>query len=157
MVPLSKSTVFTILMFTFTMFLFFTSITTNTQTFNNADASTTLGQSIDQFQNNLQASINNEIQSILHNNNISSNCDGNNNFSIQSQTNNDGKTSSTVLNSCNNLNFFNSFSSVSDLVNKSGKIVSSEYDLQAGVIINSLFGNWSLTTTDNDKNFRSYF
>jgi hypothetical protein len=147
------------------------------QNYNYAHASISLGQSIQQsiqqFQNNLQASINKELQSTLEGN-ISNNyysdsgCgdnkEGNNNnsISIQSQTNNNGKTSSTVLNLCgNNTNFFSSSSTPFTTIittgneNLKGKIVSSEYNLTTGDIINSIFGNWSLvTTTDKGGEIR---
>jgi hypothetical protein len=132
--------------------------------YNYAHGSISLGQSIQQFQNNLQASINEELQSALDNNSYSNNyysdssCEGgenDNNISIQSQTNNNGKTSSTILNMCgNNTNFFSSFSTPSttiENVNLKGKIVSSEYNVETGVIVNSIFGNWSLVTTTTDK------
>ncbi|MDQ2685603.1 MAG: hypothetical protein M3Y25_07145 [Thermoproteota archaeon] len=155
-ITLSNPKSITILIPAFTIFLYFTLITANTQTFSNVDASVTLGQAIEQFQNNIQSTVNEEIQSALQSSNISSDCDGNDNISIQSQTNNNGKTSSTVLRSCDN-STFDSFSPVSDLTNTSGKIVSSEYDLQTGVITNSLFGNWSLTTINNSKIFNAEF
>jgi hypothetical protein len=143
--------------FTLSIFLFYGLIGINDQTFSKAVASITLGESIGQFQHNLQESINREIQSIFQRNNFSSNCDDSNDISVQSQTNNDGKTTSTVVNSCDNLNYFNSFFSVSSSSNKSGKIVSSEYDLDTGTIINSIFGNWSLITTDNGTSFNAFF
>lgn len=140
------------------------------QNYNYAHASISLGQSIQQFQNNLQASINEELQSALDsntsNNDSDSGCEegSNNNISIQSQTNdNNGKRSSTILNLCGiNSNFFSSFSSPSTTtsghVNLKGKIVSSEYNVKAGVIINSIFGNWSLATTDKGEiRFNSSF
>ncbi len=126
------------------------------QTFNHANASSNLGESIDQFRNNLQSSIDKEIQSNTNNNN-NVNCDSNTNFSVQSQTNNNGQTTSTSKTSCGV-----STSTISSLplnnVNLKGTIVSAEYNTTTGVIVNSLFGNWSLTTRDGNFNgFNSSF
>jgi hypothetical protein len=126
------------------------------QTFNHANASSNLGESIDQFRNNLQSSIDKQIQSNRNNNN-NVNCDSNTNFSIQSQTNNNGQTTSTSKTQCGV-----STSTISSLslnnVNLKGAIVSSEYNTTTGVIVNSLFGNWSLTTRDGNFNgFNSSF
>ncbi len=121
-----------------------------------ADATPTLDQSIQQFQKNLQSSITKEIQSIANNtNNI--NCS--NGVSIQTQTNNNGQTSSITKNDCNNKSIISS-SSLNPFINKnlSGAIVSTEYDLQTGKIINSIFGNWSLkTNSDNQVEFKATF
>lgn len=126
------------------------------QTFNHANASSNLGESIDQFRNNLQSSIDKQIQSNTNNNN-DVNCDSNTNFSIQSQTNNNGQTTSTSKTSCGV-----STSTISSLslnnANLKGAIVSTEYNTTTGVIVNSLFGNWSLTTRDGNVNgFNSSF
>jgi hypothetical protein len=44
------------------------------------------------------------------------------------------------------------------MTNVSGAIVSSEYELQTGKIINSLFGNWSLkTSNDSQIDFKTTF
>lgn len=125
------------------------------QTFNHVNASSNLGESIDQFRNNLQSSIDKQIQLNTNNNNV--NCDSNTNFSIQSQTNNNGQTTSTSKTSCGV-----STSTISSLslnnVNLKGAIVSTEYNTTTGVIVNSLFGNWSLTTRDGNVNgFNSSF
>jgi hypothetical protein len=125
------------------------------QTFNHVNASSNLGDSIDQFRNNLQSSIDKQVQSSTNNNNV--NCDSNTNFSIQSQTNNNGQTTSTSKTSCGV-----STSTISSLslnnVNLKGSIVSTEYNTTTGVIVNSLFGNWSLTTRDGNVNgFNSSF
>ena len=121
-----------------------------------ADATPTLDQSIQQFQKNLQSSITKEIQSIVNNtNNI--NCS--NSISTQTQTNNNGQTSSITKNDCNNKSIISS-SSLNPFINKnlSGAIVSTEYDLQTGKIINSIFGNWSLkTNSDNQIDFKTTF
>ncbi len=131
-------------------------VSTGVQTFNHANASSNLGESIDQFRNNLQSSIDKQIQSNTNNNN-NVNCDSNTNFSIQSQTNNNGQTTSTSKTSCGV-----STSTISSLslnnVNLKGAIVSTEYNTTTGVIVNSLFGNWSLTTRDGNFNgFNSSF
>lgn len=117
--------------------------------FENANASTSLGQSIEQFQENLQST----IESADNDNNINSN-DCNNNISIQSQTNENGKTTSTTKSICDDgstttTSMNDNTASTSDNLN--GTIVSSEYNQDDGVIINSLFGNWSLTTKDNES------
>jgi len=124
-----------------------------------ANAQPSLGQTIQQFQNNLQSSINKQIQSNLNqglqsSNNIN-NCNGSNNFAIQSQTSTNGKTSSTTQSSCNGSV---SFSSSSNNLNLKGIIASSEYDKQTGAIINTLYGNWSLTTPNNGiTDFKALF
>ena len=121
-----------------------------------ADATPTLDQSIQQFQKNLQSSITKEIQSIANNtNNI--NCS--NSISIQTQANNNGQTSSTTKNTCNNNSIFSASSIIPfTMKNVSGAILSSEYDLQTGKIINSLFGNWSLkSNNDSQIDFKTTF
>jgi len=121
-----------------------------------ADATPSLDQSIQQFQKNLQSSITKQIQSI---DNITNSNNCSNSISIQTQTNNDGQTSSTTKNTCNNNSIF-SASSIIPFTNKnpSGAIVSAEYDLKTGKIINSLFGNWSLkTNNDSQSDFRTIF
>ena len=126
------------------------------QTTSTADATPSLDQSIQQFQKNLQSSITKEIQSIDNNTN-DINCS--NSISIQTQTNNNGQTSSTTKNTCNNKSIF-SASSNSPFINKnlSGAIVSTEYDLQTGKIISSILGNWSLkTNNDSQIDFKSTF
>ncbi|MDF0682381.1 MAG: hypothetical protein P0116_15600 [Candidatus Nitrosocosmicus sp.] len=124
---------------------------------NTAEATTTsLDQAIQQFQKNLQSSITKEIQSI-GNNTGGNNCS--NSISIQTQTNDNGQTSSTTKNTCNNSSIF-SIASNNPLINKnlSGAIVSTEYDLQTGKIINSLFGNWSLKpNNDSQIDFKTTF
>ena len=134
-------------------------VSTGIQSLNNASASPNLGESLDQFQNNLQSSIEEQIQSSTNNNNNNNNvnCDSNNNFSIQSQTNNNGETTSTSRTSCGVSTSTTSSISSSD-VNLNGAIVSTEYNTTTGIIINSLFGNWSLTTRDGNSNvFNSSF
>src|ERR1044072_6928329 len=140
-----------ILLFVSTVLLF--SFLHNTGT---ANATPFLDETIQQFQDNLQSSITKQIQSIdnLTNSNICSNS-----ISIQTQTNNTGQISSTTKNTCNN----NSILSASSTVpfndnNLSGTIVSTEYNLQTGKIINSLFGNWSLkTNNDTHIDFKTRF
>lgn len=138
----------TVLSLTLSLFLLF-SLTTlpGIQNLNSATASLSIGQSIQQFQHNLQESINDELRSIFENNrninsNSNSNCDNNNSISIQSQTNNNGITTSSIWNLCDSLS-----PSISKNVNLHGKIVSSEYNISTGTIVNSIFGNWSLITT----------
>ena len=147
----TKTLVPTIL-FIFSVFFFGFLQQTNT-----ADATTTsLDQAIQQFQKNLQSSIAKEIQSY---GNITNGNSCSNSISIQTQTNDNGQTSSTTKNTCNNNSIF-SITSNSPLVNKnlSGAIVSTEYDLQTGKIINSLFGNWSLkTNNDSQIDFKTTF
>src|SRR5919112_545392 len=53
-------------------------VSINSQNFNHANASTSLGESIKQFQENLQSNINKQIQSSTNNNNNNNNCDNNN-------------------------------------------------------------------------------
>jgi hypothetical protein len=132
------------------------------QNIDQANAQPSLGQTIQQFQNNLQSNINKQLQSNLNqglqssssnNNNI--NCNGSNNFSIQSQTSTNGKTTSTTQSNCNGSVSFNSNS---NNLNLKGIIASSEYDKQTGVIINTLYGNWSLTTPNNGiTDFKALF
>ena len=110
-----------------------------------------------QTQDNIQSTIessNNE------NNNNNNNC--NNNISIQSQTNENGKTTSTTKNTCDDgtttTTSTNNINSGSAQANLNGTIVGSEYNQDSGVIINSLFGNWSLFTKDNgSKDFNASF
>ena len=133
--------------------VFFFSFLQNTST---ANATPSLDQSIQQFQKNLESSIAKQIQSIDNGTN-DINCS--NSISIQTQTNNNGQTSSTTKNTCNNKSIF-SASSVNPIINQnlSGAIVSTEYDLQTGKIINSIFGNWSLgTNNDSQIDFNTAF
>ena len=120
------------------------------QNMDQANAQPSLGQTIQQFQNNLQSNINKQLQSNLNkglqSSNNYNNCNGSNNFASQSQTSVNGKTTSTTQSSCNGSV---SFSSNSNNLNLKGIIASSEYDKQTGAIINTLYGNWSLTTPDN--------
>ncbi|MDN5846918.1 MAG: hypothetical protein L0H53_11665, partial [Candidatus Nitrosocosmicus sp.] len=144
----------TVLSLTLSLFLLLPLISSpSIQNFNYANASLSIGQSIQQFQHNLQESINEELQSIFESNmhiNSSNNCDSNNSISIQSQTNNNGITTSSIWNLCDSSNFFGSLSSTSESQNLHGKIVSSEYNINTGTIANSLFGNWSLITTKDN-------
>jgi hypothetical protein len=122
---------------------------------NTVNAQLNLDDFMKQTQDNIQSTI--ESSNDDNNNN---NCD--NNISIQSQTNENGKTTSTTKNTCDDgtttttsTNNVNSGSPKADL---NGTIVGSEYNQDSGVIINSLFGNWSLTTNDNgSKNFNASF
>ncbi|HEX5186033.1 MAG TPA: hypothetical protein VFV86_04005 [Nitrososphaeraceae archaeon] len=140
-----------ILLFVSSVFLF--SFLQNTGT---ADATPSLDQAIQQFQENLQSSINKQIQSV---DNITNSNYCSNSISIQTQTNNNGQTSSTTKNTCNNNSIFSALSIIRFTnVNLSGAIVSTEYNLQTGKIINSLFGNWSLkATNDGQIDFKTIF
>lgn len=140
--------------FLISSFIFFGPI----QNFSQANAQNSLGQAIQQFNNNLQSSINKQIQSNLNqgiqSNSNNNNCNGNN-LSIQSQTSTNGQTTSTSKSSCNGQT---SFSSSSNNANIKGIISSSEYDMQSGAIINTLYGNWSLTTNTNGfTDFKALF
>ena len=113
-----------------------------------------LDQSIQQFQKNLQSTIESS------NNNNNNNC--NNNISIQSQTNENGKTTSTTKNTCDDgtttTTSTNNINSGSGKANLNGTIAGSEYNQDTGVIMNTMFGNWSLTNKDNgSKDFNASF
>lgn len=113
----------------------------------------------DDFMKQTQDNIQSTIESSSNNNN-NNNC--NNNISIQSQTNENGKTTSTTRNTCDDATTTttstNNINSGSAQANLNGTIVGSEYNQDSGVIINSLFGNWSLTTKDNgSKDFNASF
>lgn len=131
------------------------------QNIDQANAQPSLGQTIQQFQNNLQSNINKQVESGINqglkssNNNNNINCNGSNNLSVQSQTSTNGKTTSSTQSSCNGSV---SFSSSSNNLNLKGIIASSEYDKQIGAIINTLYGNWSLTTPNNGiTDFKALF
>lgn len=118
-----------------------------------------LDQSIQQFQKNLQSTIE---SSSNNNNNNNNNC--NNNVSIQSQTNENGKTTSTTKNTCDDktttttTSSTNNINSAAGKANLNGTITGSEYNQDTGVIINTMFGNWSLTNKDNgSKDFNASF
>jgi hypothetical protein len=116
-----------------------------------------LDQSIQQFQKNLQSTIE---SSNNNNNNKYNNCS--NNISIQSQTNENGKTTSTTKNTCDDgtttTTSTNNINSGSGKANLNGTITGSEYNQDTGVIINTMFGNWSLTNKDNgSKDFKASF
>ena len=109
-----------------------------------------------QTQENIQSTIENS-----ENSNNNNNC--NNNISIQSQTNENGKTTSTTRSTCDDET--SSSTSTSNIGsantangNLNGTIVSSEYDQASGVIVNSIYGNWSLSTEESgSKNFSASF
>lgn len=93
---------------------------------------------------------------------ISNNCASN--FSIQTQSSNNGKTETTTKNNCNNGSSLSSSSTSgilsdnSDNLTLHGTIVSSEYSQKDGVIVNSVFGNWSLISKeDHSADFKSSF
>ena len=118
-----------------------------------------LDQSIQQFQKNLQSTIE---SSNNNNNNNNNNC--NNNISIQSQTNENGKTTSTTKNTCDDKTTTTTTSSANNInsgagkANLNGTIAGSEYNQDTGVIMNTMFGNWSLTNKDNgSKDFNASF
>jgi hypothetical protein len=129
----------------------------NSQNFFSVNAQNSLNNVIDQSQSNTQSS----VQSNSNSNN--GNC--NNNISVQSQTTVNGKTTTTNKNICgDNASVSPSSSSSSSGVRPSGNptlkgiIASAEYAPSGGVIINSVFGNWSLTTqSDNSKDFKASF
>jgi hypothetical protein len=128
--------------------LFFLFITPEIQDFNNANASTSLGQSIKQFQENLQSDITREIQSNIKNGNY--NCNSSNNISIQSQTNNNNQqATSTTMTYCGDSAQVSSFL---DKTSLEGIIVSAEYDLKTDSIVNSIYGNWSFNFNENGFN-----
>ncbi|MGN6629012.1 MAG: hypothetical protein ACTHKJ_03950, partial [Candidatus Nitrosocosmicus sp.] len=98
-------------------FIFFGPI----QNLNQANAQNSLGQAIQQFNNNLQSSINKQVQSQLNNaaqsnnnNNNNNNCNGNN-LSVQSQTTINGQTTSTSKSSCNGSTSFGTTSNNANL------------------------------------------
>jgi len=112
----------------------------------------------DDFMKQTQDNIQSTIESSNNNNN--NNC--NNNISIQSQTNENGKTTSTTKNTCDDgtttTTSTNNINSGSDKANLNGTITGSEYNQDTGVIINTMFGNWSLITKDNgSKDFNASF
>jgi hypothetical protein len=117
--------------------------------FHPANAINSSNSVVDQSQSNSQSN----IQSNSNTN------DCNNNVSVQSQTNINGKTTTTSKNTCGDNNSFSrSSSSSSDNQNLKGLIVSAEYATNSPVIVNSVYGNWSLSTNDdNTKDFKSLF
>jgi hypothetical protein len=87
--------------------LSFSFILESIQSFNQANAQGSLGQTIQQFNNNLRSGIDNQIQSNLgqgtqqpSTKDNSINCNGNNNFVTQSQTTSNGQTT-TIKSDCN--------------------------------------------------------
>ena len=103
-----------------------------------------------------------DIQSTIESSNNDNNNNCNNNISIQSQTNENGKTTSTTKNTCDDetttTTSTSNINSGSGQANLNGKIVGSEYNQDTGVIINTMFGNWSLITKDNgSKDFNASF
>ena len=115
---------------------------------------------LDDFMKQTQDNIQSTIESSDNNNNNNNNC--NNNISIQSQTNDNGKTTSTSKNTCDDgtttTTSTNNINSGSGQANLNGTIGGSEYNQDTGVIINTMFGNWSLMTKDNgSKDFNASF
>jgi hypothetical protein len=93
---------------------------------------------------------------------IGNNCASN--FYIQTQSSNNGKTGTATKSTCNDESSLSSSSSGGILSDKRdnltllGTIVSSEYDQKDGVIVNSVFGNWSLVSkNDYPIDFKSSF
>ena len=119
-------------------------------TFGSADAQLNFDDFMKQTQENIQSTIENSENS-------NNNCD--NNISIQSQTNENGKTTSTTRSTCDGETSTNTIGSGGlENGNLNGNIVSSEYNLETGDVVNSIYGNWSLTTQDNgSKNFNASF
>jgi hypothetical protein len=152
-INLNKTKIFLLILFLASSL----SISTSIYNFESANAATSLDQTIQQFQNNLQSNINNQVQSTLNNslNSINKgNCVNGNNIVSQSNTNNNGQMSTTQT-TCGTSNSFNPSSSSANI---KGIIASSEFDLNTGIIVNSIFGNWSLTTNQNGINdFKSSF
>lgn len=116
---------------------------------------------LDDFMKQTQENIQSTIENSKNNNNNNNNC--NNNISIQSQTNENGKTTSTTRSTCDEetsstTQTSNVGSTNTANGNLNGTIVSSEYNQENGVIVNSIYGNWSLNTEDNgSKNFSASF
>ncbi|WP_458719290.1 hypothetical protein [Candidatus Nitrosocosmicus sp. R] len=113
---------------------------------------------LDDFMKQTQDNIQSTIESSNNDNN--NNC--NNNISIQSQTNDNGKTTSTTKNTCDDgtttTTSTNNINSGSGKANLNGTVAGSEYNQDTGVIINTMFGNWSLITKDNgSKDFNASF
>jgi hypothetical protein len=93
---------------------------------------------------------------------IGNNCPSN--FSIQTQSSNNGKTETATKSSCNDESSLSSRSGGGTLSDNShnltllGTIVSSDYDQNDGIIANSVFGNWSLISKDDYPiDFKSSF
>ncbi len=126
-------------------------IAINSQNFFSVNAQSSLNNVIEQSQSNTQSS----TQSNSNSNN--GNC--NNNISVQSQATVNGKTTTTNKNICgDNTSVSSSSSSTSGKPTLKGIIASAEYAPTDGVIINSVFGNWSLTSQgDNSKDFKASF
>ncbi len=117
---------------------------------------------LDDFMKQTQDDIQSTIESSNNDNNNNNNNNCNNNISIQSQTNENGKTTSTTKNTCDDetttTTSTSNINSGSGQANLNGKIVGSEYNQDTGVIINTMFGNWSLITKDNgSKDFNASF
>lgn len=138
----------------FSVFLISTSLSINMGL---ANAQLNFDDFMKQTQKNIQSTIENSNNNGNDNNN---NCD--NNISIQSQTNDNGKTTSTTRSTCDDKTTSstttNSGQSTGLQGNLNGTISSSEIDPVNGTVINSLYGNWSLYTRDNGgKDFNASF
>jgi hypothetical protein len=91
---------------------------------------------------------------------ISNSCASN--FSLQTQSSNNGKTGTATKSTCNDESSLSGgggiLSDNSHNLTLLGTIVSSEYDQKDGVIVNSVFGNWSLSTKNGYPiDFKSSF
>jgi hypothetical protein len=132
-------------------------IAINSQNFFSVNAQSSLNNVIEQSQSNTQSS----MQSNSNSNN--GNC--NNNISVQSQTTVNGKTTTTNKNTCGDNNSVSTSTSSNSIGGGTssnptlkGIIASVEYTPSGSVVMNSVFGNWSLTIQgDNSKDFKSSF
>lgn len=106
----------------------------------NAHASNFMEDILKQAQSNIQSSSNNN--------------DCSNNVSIQTQTNENGKTTTTSKSSCGDST--SSGNTINDNIH--GIIASAEYNNTTGIIQNSVYGNWSFSShADGKKSFESSF
>lgn len=111
--------------------------------------SSSLGQSIQQFQENLQSAINKQVQSSANNKTC------NNSYSVQTQTNDNGIIKSITKSSCDGSILTSN--NLSDNFNLKGIIMSAEHDLKTGNIIRNVFGNWSFLSHNGTQEFKSSF
>lgn len=118
--------------------IFFTLIASNG--ISNANASNFMQDILKQAQSNIQTSSNNN--------------DCSNNVSVQTQTNDNGKTTTTNKSFCGNSG--SSSNPTND--NMHGSIVSAEYNNATGLIANSVYGNWSFSShSDGKRDFVASF
>lgn len=123
----------------------------------NAVAIPTLGQSIKQFQESLESSINKEIQSIHKIADNVTNCTYN--ISFQSQTHSNESNDIYANNGCFDNHKFPLITMNMPIKNNlTGQITSAEYDTQSGKIVSSIYGNWSLKSDTGERiNFSAFF